>query len=146
MKKISAEKLPSEDWHANYSCCVLFWELQAKISTIECQLFIIGRLSFSLGSTSSDTTNEKISMPKRCPHGFTQHLVVIDEDCEINYCTKANFLTAKGLPTIKRPPFHSKPKFNTNIMIPLIIENNDTNKVYIRLEEKGERWIELTPK
>ena len=85
-------------------------------------------------------------MPKHCPRGFSQHLAVIDEDCEINYCTKSNFMTSQGLPTIKRPPFHKKPTHNEAIMFPLMIENNDTNKVYIRFEKHRGKWVELTPR
>jgi hypothetical protein len=90
--------------------------------------------------------NGASAMPKHCPLGFSQHLAVIDEDCEINYCTKTNFMTPQGLPPIKRPPFHKKPSRNNAIMFPLMIENNDTNKVYIRHEKDKSNWMELTPR
>ncbi|XP_013420684.1 macrophage-expressed gene 1 protein-like [Lingula anatina] len=47
--------------------------------------------------------------PKRCPHGYSQHLLAINEGCEMNYCVKAHALTPNALPIIRRPPFQSKP-------------------------------------
>jgi hypothetical protein len=101
---------------------------------------------FFSGLAASVMGNGASAMPKHCPLGFSQHLAVIDEDCEINYCTKTNFMTPQGLPPIKRPPFHKKPSRNNAIMFPLMIENNDTNKVYIRHEKDSSNWMELTPR
>ena len=83
------------------------------------------------------------SWPKRCPTGYSQHLAVIDENCEINYCVKANSLSVQGLPTVKRPPFRSPPKMNHNITIPLSIVNDDTGKVWFK-EPNSLTWIQAT--
>lgn len=83
------------------------------------------------------------SWPKRCPTGYSQHLAVIDEDCEINYCVKANSLSSQGLPVIKRPPFHSPPKMNYNITIPLAIVNDDTGRVWLK-DPNSLNWILAT--
>ncbi|XP_013403892.1 macrophage-expressed gene 1 protein [Lingula anatina] len=52
--------------------------------------------------------------PKKCPHGYSQHLLAINEGCEINYCVKAHALTPNALPIIRRPPFQLKPKLLRN--------------------------------
>ncbi|XP_031573631.1 macrophage-expressed gene 1 protein-like isoform X2 [Actinia tenebrosa] len=83
------------------------------------------------------------SWPKRCPTGYSQHLAIIDEDCEINYCVKANSLSAQGLPTIRRPPFRPLPKMNHNITIPLAIVNDDTGKVWFK-DPNSLSWILAT--
>ncbi|XP_031573634.1 macrophage-expressed gene 1 protein-like isoform X2 [Actinia tenebrosa] len=80
------------------------------------------------------------SWPKRCPTGYSQHLAIIDEDCEINYCVKANSLS---LPTIKRPPFQSPPRMNHNITIPLAIVNDVAGKVWFK-DPNSLKWILAT--
>lgn len=47
--------------------------------------------------------------PRECPRGFSQHLAIVDNGCEINYCIKAGALTTQGLPKVKRPPFMPLP-------------------------------------
>ncbi|XP_074650903.1 macrophage-expressed gene 1 protein-like [Tubulanus polymorphus] len=50
------------------------------------------------------------SWPKRCPIGFSQHLALISDGCEINFCAKANSIPMGiGLPLIRRPPYNPKP-------------------------------------
>lgn len=49
------------------------------------------------------------SWPRECPPGFSQHLAVVDNGCEINYCIKTGSLSPKGLPKVKRPPFMPLP-------------------------------------
>ncbi|XP_053395379.1 macrophage-expressed gene 1 protein-like [Mercenaria mercenaria] len=47
--------------------------------------------------------------PRRCPEGYSQHLAVVYEGCEIDFCIEAGSLSAKTLPKIKRPPYIPKP-------------------------------------
>ena len=50
------------------------------------------------------------SWPKfHCPSGFSQHLAMVDETCDINYCLKSGILTEYGATAIKRPPFMQTP-------------------------------------
>ena len=88
--------------------------------------------------SSSDSSN----WPKQCPTGFSQHLAVIDEDCEINYCVKSNALSGEGMAPVRRPPFRQRPKISKNITVPLTIINDDTGKVWIK--EPNLKWIEAT--
>ncbi|XP_069141131.1 macrophage-expressed gene 1 protein-like [Argopecten irradians] len=43
--------------------------------------------------------------PRGCPTGYSEHLAVVSNGCEISYCIQSNALTGRGLPDIKRPPF-----------------------------------------
>ena len=53
--------------------------------------------------------------PHKCPTGYTQHLVNVEQTCEINYCVKAGTLIIeKGLPAIKLPPYRNYPTHNLN--------------------------------
>ena len=50
--------------------------------------------------------------PHECPHGFSQHLAVVDNGCEIDYCIQTGALSALSLPKIKRPPFIQLPYYS----------------------------------
>ncbi|VDL97974.1 unnamed protein product [Schistocephalus solidus] len=43
--------------------------------------------------------------PKRCPTGYTSHLAVIEDICQVNYCTPANSIKVIQERRLKRPPF-----------------------------------------
>ena len=70
--------------------------------------------------------------PKNCPHGFSQHLAAIENNCEVMYCVKAKAFSVQGLPSIRRPPFSSAPGLSNNTTVPLVIVNNDRGKVYFQ--------------
>ena len=57
-----------------------------------------------------DSTN----WPMRCPGGFTQHLALIDKDCRVNFCVKANALLRSFDADLVIPPFEPKPARNEN--------------------------------
>ena len=82
------------------------------------------------------------SLSKGCPPGSAQHLALIDNDCEINYCVKANIFSGQLLAPVHRPPFRHSPKMNYNITVPLTIINDDTAKVWMK--GSNHKWIEAT--
>ncbi|KAK3594372.1 hypothetical protein CHS0354_032881 [Potamilus streckersoni] len=47
--------------------------------------------------------------PRECPEGYSQHLALVYNDCEINYCAKTRTLSSLGLPKIQRPPYMPSP-------------------------------------
>ena len=53
--------------------------------------------------------------PHQCPQGYSQHVVALDEDCEIDYCVKTGVLSQMALAVnpIKLPPFRKMP-FSAN--------------------------------
>ena len=89
-------------------------------------LFFIGSILASLVSESGPS-----GWPKSCPTGYSQHLGAIEEDCEINFCVKANSFNKHGLPIIKRPPYSSPPKI-FNYSVPLLLVNHDTGQIWFK--------------
>ena len=76
------------------------------------------------------------SFPHECPQGFSQHLAVVDDGCQVNYCIKTGALVAQALPKVKRPPF---------IPLPRDVTLDDDTE--FSFSEDGTEWstmIELT--
>lgn len=70
--------------------------------------------------------------PKTCPHGFSQHLAGIENNCELMYCVQAKAFSVQGLPPIRRPPFTDSPGLSKNTTVPLVIMNSDRGTVYFQ--------------
>nr|XP_003215051.1 PREDICTED: macrophage-expressed gene 1 protein [Anolis carolinensis] len=69
--------------------------------------------------------------PKRCPTGFSQHLALISDGCEVDYCVPAGRFTEGSLPQARLPPFNRKPTIN------LI----DTDTILVMNSNSGQTWI-----
>ena len=52
--------------------------------------------------------------PKKCPPGYSQHLWLVNDNCEINYCVVMNALTPRALPEIRRPPYQDRARIINN--------------------------------
>ncbi|BHF68963.1 MAC/Perforin domain [Sparganum proliferum] len=50
------------------------------------------------------------SWAKRCPTGYTSHLAVIEDICQVNYCTPANSIKVVQERRLQRPPFIQLPE------------------------------------
>ncbi|KAL4697126.1 hypothetical protein H8959_002824 [Pygathrix nigripes] len=46
---------------------------------------------------------------KKWPRGFSQHLALISDGCQVSYCVKARLFTEKFLPPASLPPFTQPP-------------------------------------
>ncbi|XP_033638875.1 macrophage-expressed gene 1 protein-like [Asterias rubens] len=68
------------------------------------------------------------SWPHGCPKGYSQHLALVDNGCEIDYCIKSGALTAPRLPPVNRPPFMTFPD--------MIYPERDS----IQLKADGSMW------
>ena len=53
--------------------------------------------------------------PHECPIGYAQHLVSVENGCEINYCVQLGSFASKSLLPPRLPPFHKRPKHKLNI-------------------------------
>ena len=54
---------------------------------------------------SSRTTSD----PRECPQGFTQHLALVDNNCEVSYCLRAGALARIQRIPVQLPPFMDLP-------------------------------------
>ncbi|KAL3843216.1 hypothetical protein ACJMK2_021161 [Sinanodonta woodiana] len=81
------------------------------------------------------------SWPHACPKGYSQHLAVVDNACEINYCVKTGALSGMGLPKIQRPPFMPSPQEVTRNE-PVMISADGTSWNSMNISS----WTEITAK
>ena len=65
--------------------------------------------------------NDPAKWPHACPHGYMQHLVTIDEGCEINFCIEMGAFSSKKLLPAKLPPFRKHPQYKMNTTDAMII-------------------------
>ena len=64
----------------------------------------------------------KFQGPQSCPRGYSQHLLAVDNECEINYCVKANSLAKlSSRLVVKRPPYNPRPEVNPNATTTLMV-------------------------
>ena len=70
------------------------------------------------------------SWPHACPYGYSQHLVAIDEGCEVNFCIKAGaFNQYTPLPP-RLPPFRKHRNHNPNVTDTFIVIGNNGDMWY----------------
>ena len=90
------------------------------------------------------------SWPHGCPVGFTQHLVAVDENCEINFCIKAGSFNQLQTMPPRLPPYR-KLKQNPNTTNTLVViglngaiwfktADGDWIKEYGGIED-GKDWV-----
>lgn len=46
---------------------------------------------------------------KRCPAGFSQHLALISDGCQVDYCVQSGIFTGGALPPARLPPYTRPP-------------------------------------
>ncbi|XP_078528015.1 macrophage-expressed gene 1 protein-like [Lissotriton helveticus] len=85
----------------------------------------------SLQSTGGQ--NVQANAPKRCPSGFSQHLALISDGCQVNYCVKSGLFTGGSLPPVRLPPFSRPPAMSVG----------STNTVLV-LTETDRSWVKVT--
>ena len=64
------------------------------------------------------------SWPHDCPVGFSQHLVAVDENCEINFCIKAGAFNEQRAQPPRLPPFRKRKQMNANATDTLVVIGN----------------------
>ena len=71
-------------------------------------------------AASNPSMSNPASWPHTCPVGFSQHMVAVDEGCEINFCIKAgSFNQLRTIPP-RLPPYR-KLKQNPNATTTLVV-------------------------
>ena len=81
--------------------------------------------------------------PKTCPPGFSQHLAMVDDGCEINFCLKAGVLNDEGLIPIKRPPYIRMPvEASSGLTVALF---TTSGKLWVRDDTNPLQWKVIDP-
>ncbi len=76
--------------------------------------------------------------PKTCPSGYSQHLLLVNDGCELNYCVVMNALTPRALPSIRKPPYDNEPKILHNGTKLLVAANE---AILVKDRRSGE-WVD----
>jgi hypothetical protein len=102
-------------------------------------------------AATNPSMDNKASWPHACPVGFSQHLVAVDENCEINFCIKAgSFNQLQTLPP-RLPPFRKLKQMSPNMTDTLVVigsygeiwyksENGDWVKEFGDTQN-GKTWV-----
>ena len=91
--------------------------------------------------------------PSECPLGYAQHLVEVEDGCEINYCVQFGAFTPQSFLPAHLPPFHKKPKYVLNDTEPMIlsgrdrfwIKDSDGHWIPSPFDPDRDRWSPLIP-
>ena len=102
-----------------------------------------------LAATNPSMDNPS-SWPHACPVGFSQHMVAVDENCEINFCIKAgSFNQLRTIPP-RIPPYRKYKQMNPNTTNTLVVigtygeiwfKNGDGEWVKEYGTENGKDWV-----
>ncbi|KAM4846895.1 macrophage-expressed gene 1 protein isoform 1-T2 [Thomomys bottae] len=68
---------------------------------------------------------------QKCPGGFSQHLALISDGCQISYCVKAGVFTNGVLPPARLPPYTRPP----------LMSQAATNTIMVTNSESANSWI-----
>ena len=99
--------------------------------------------SCTMGNPLADTTpndGSPANWPHNCPHGYAQHLVTVEDGCEINFCVRAGAFKPNKLSAARLPPFRKHPKYKENVTDTLAVFGVN-GKVWVKNTEGG--WDEM---
>ena len=99
--------------------------------------------SCSVGNPLADLTpNDKnqANWPHNCPLGYAQHLVSVEDGCEINFCVRAGAFKSNSLIAPKLPPFRKHPKYKFNVTDTLAVFGV-YGEIWVKNDEGG--WDEI---
>ncbi|NXE06478.1 MPEG1 protein, partial [Lophotis ruficrista] len=76
--------------------------------------------------------------PKSCPPGFSQHLALISDSCQVDYCVQAGIFTGGSLPPARLPPF-TRPPTNLPAIDTVLVSSGDGDSAWVR-DEQSRTW------
>lgn len=82
--------------------------------------------------------------PKRCPAGFSQHLAVISDGCQVEYCVKAGLFTEGPLPQARLPPFTRKPTVSLTATDTVLVVNGNDDQTWVK-DSQSKLWKTGSP-
>ncbi|NWR94026.1 MPEG1 protein, partial [Furnarius figulus] len=65
---------------------------------------------------------------KGCPSGFSQHLALISDSCQVEFCVQAGLFTGGSLPPARLPPF-TRPPANLPAVDTILVRDGDSTWV-----------------
>ncbi|XP_005155217.2 macrophage-expressed gene 1 protein [Melopsittacus undulatus] len=68
---------------------------------------------------------------KKCPPGFSQHLALISNSCQVEYCVQAGILTGGSLPPAHLPPF-TRPPTSPPAIDTVLVSSADGGSAWVR--------------
>ncbi|XP_004715055.1 macrophage-expressed gene 1 protein [Echinops telfairi] len=69
---------------------------------------------------------------KKCPGGFSQHLALISDGCQVSYCVKAGLFTGGSLPPARLPPYTRPPIMSQAATNTVMVTNTETKSSWIK--------------
>ncbi|XP_030874621.1 macrophage-expressed gene 1 protein [Leptonychotes weddellii] len=76
---------------------------------------------------------------KKCPGGFSQHLALISDGCQVSYCVKAGLFTGGALPPARLPPYTRPPLMSQAATNTVIVTNSETSSSWIK-DSQTHQW------
>lgn len=80
---------------------------------------------------------------KRCPSGFSQHLALISDSCQVNYCVQAGIFTGGSLPPARLPPF-TRPPASLPATDTVLVSSGDGEGAWVR-DGQSRLWRPAQP-
>ncbi|NXO52517.1 MPEG1 protein, partial [Aramus guarauna] len=68
---------------------------------------------------------------KSCPPGFSQHLALISDSCQVEFCVQAGTFTGGSLPPARLPPF-TRPPTNLPAIDTVLVSSGDGDSTWVR--------------
>ncbi|XP_006278196.1 macrophage-expressed gene 1 protein [Alligator mississippiensis] len=69
---------------------------------------------------------------KRCPAGFSQHLALISDGCQVEFCVQANLFTGGSLPPARLPPYTRPPAMSLVATDTVLVTSGDGEHSWIK--------------
>ncbi len=85
---------------------------------------------------SAPSIHNQAHWPQVCPHGYAQHLVAVEDGCEINVCLRAGAFKSNTLYTPRLPPFRKRPRYKNNVTNTLVMFGV-YGQVWVKNDEGG---------
>lgn len=76
---------------------------------------------------------------RKCPGGFSQHLALISDGCQVSYCVKAGLFTGGSLPPARLPPYTRPPLMSQAATNTVMVTNSETASSWIK-DSQTHRW------
>ena len=99
--------------------------------------------SCSVGNPLADPSpndSNPANWPHTCPHGYAQHLVTVEDACEINFCVRAGAFGKNKLLAPRLPPFRKHPRYKDNVTDTLAVFGMN-GEIWVKNDEGG--WDEI---